>query len=331
MSAAEPIPCIDLCPLAACGAGDAARERVVEQVLAAARDTGFLRVTGHGVQRPVLDELLAAARAFFDLSADAKLDVAPQRWNPTSPNAYRGYFPAATDGKEGFDIGDPLLVNLPGDLRREALLECNRFPEALAEAHVAAVGRYFDAMSALGAILVRAVVAGLGGAPDRVDSAFPRPGSASTLRFNAYPERAEPHTVARDGTPLCCASHVDNGILTLLYQDERAGLQVRTRDGGWRDVPYDRDAFVVNTGLAFQQLVGGRLAATPHRVRQADGPRLSVPFFFEPRPDLALDPAELGLAPAPDVPQPTGAESYAAFLDRAMRRFPEYDRPKAGA
>ena len=149
-------------------------------------------------------------------------------------------------------------------------------------------------------------------------------GSASTLRFNRYPEQTTPHCVDPDGTPLCCAAHTDNGILTLLAQDENAGLQVRTRDGHWRDVPYAPDAFVVNTGTAFERLSGGRLVATPHRVLHAPRTRLSIPFFYEPRPDLPLTPATVGLAAAPDDPP---AESYATFLDREMRRFAEYDRP----
>jgi len=319
----SPIASVDLEPLLQHGGGDALPDGVLSEIRDACTDTGFLLVHGHGVEAPVVAALLGAARAFFALPSETKLDVAPRPWNADSPNAYRGYFPATADGKEGFDIGDPRLAELPEPRGRSLFHENNRFPDALGEDHVAAIARYFDALSNLGTRLAGAVVASLGGESERVSNAFPRPGSASTLRFNSYPYSASPHQVARDGTALCCASHVDNGILTILYQDESAGLEVRDRQGRWRDVPYDPEAFVVNTGLAFQQLTGGRLAATPHRVRQAAAERLSVPFFFEPRPDLRIDPAELGLEQASADP----AETYAEFLDRAMRRFPEYDRP----
>lgn len=322
------IPRLDLTPLRD-GAGD---QRAAEPVLAAIResscDSGFLVAAGHGIPQALVNPVLRAARAFFALPAEAKLEVAPQRWNPKSPNVYRGYFPASADGKEGFDMGDPRLADLLAAPSASPFHERNRFPSSLAAAHLTAIAHYFEALSTLGRTLVCAIVAALGGDSERVDAAFPQPGSASTLRFNFYPATETPHLVARDDTPLCCASHVDSGMLTILYQDENAGLQVRDRTGRWRDVPYDPGAFVVNTGLAFQRISGGRLAATPHRVRQtAAGARLSIPFFFEPRPDLDLDPALLGLERQSADPSVARPPTYEAFLEQAQRRFPEYDRP----
>lgn len=329
------IPRVDLTPLRDGGCHATAAQPVLAALRAGACDSGFLIVTGHGVPLALIDDLLAAARAFFALPAEAKLGVAPQRWNAESPNVYRGYFPAAADGKEGFDIGEPVGGSV-GDPALEALRlakssspfhERNRFPGGLSAVHLTAIDRYFEALSSLGTTLVRAIVAALGGEPRRVGAAFPQPGSASTLRFNAYPFSKTPHVIARDGSPLCCASHVDNGILTILYQDENAGLQVRDPAGRWRDVPYDPATFVVNTGLAFQRLTGGVLAATPHRVLRADAPRLSIPFFFEPRPDLRLDPTLLGLGTRDGGEPPT----YESFLEAEMRRFPEYARPSPTA
>ena len=317
------LPAVDLAPLDG-SAGSAARAALLDEIRRAVCDTGFLTVHGHGVGASCREGGFEAARAFFGLPEAARRRVSPRPWNPASPNRYRGYFPASVDGKEGFDVGDPLLVAAAPGMPRTPLLEANRLPEELGASWQRAVAAYFDALSELGARLFGAIVEALGGEPERTAGAFPRPGSASTLRFNRYPVCTSPHTVARDGTALCCASHVDNGVLTVLAQDARAGLQVRDRRGSWCDVPYEADAFVVNTGLAFRRLCGERLAATPHRVVQAREERLSIPFFFEPRPELPLDPGELGLPARRD---PVAPETYQAFLARAMRRFPEYDRP----
>ena len=79
---------------------------------------------------------------------------------------------------------------------------------------------------------------------------------------------------------LSCEAHVDSGLLTLLHQDDRGGLQVRGADARWHSLAPDADAFVVNTGLALQQMTGGALVATQHRVLYARRRRISIPFFF---------------------------------------------------
>lgn len=40
---------------------------------------------------------------------ETKLKAAAKKWNPTSKNVYRGYFPSTVHGKEGLDIQDPLM------------------------------------------------------------------------------------------------------------------------------------------------------------------------------------------------------------------------------
>lgn len=333
-----PVPVVDVTALREAGAGAEDGRAAREALHAACAQTGFVAVTGHGAAEALADGL-AAARRFFALPRAAKLAVAPRRWNPQSPNVYRGYFPSSVRGKEGLDVGDPRLSAEHGELLARPCCELNRFPEALDADWREAVARTFEALSTLGRTLVAALVHSLGGDPERVAAGFARPASLSTLRFNRYPGAggeegaggedtgeaagAPPVAIADDdGAALACESHTDSGILTLLHEDRGGGLQLRDRDGAWRDVPFLPGALVVNTGLALQQLSRGALVATQHRVVYGGGERISMPFFLEPVPDFPVWPGALGL----DAPAPAEPPTYERFLRGALSRFVEYER-----
>ncbi|KAJ7653822.1 hypothetical protein B0H17DRAFT_1214531 [Mycena rosella] len=77
--------------------------------------------------------------------------------------------------------------------------------------------------------------------------------------------------------------HSNFGMLTILEQAS-AGLQVKSPQGDWVDVPVLENAFVVNIGDILDQLTSGRLPSRAHRVvppPPSAGPRFSFPFFFD--------------------------------------------------
>jgi isopenicillin N synthase-like dioxygenase len=77
-------------------------------------------------------------------------------------------------------------------------------------------------------------------------------------------------------------AHTDYGVLTLLMQDDRGGLEVHS-PSGWIAVPPEPDVLVCNIGDMLEKMTGGAYRSTPHRVRNASGrDRLSFPFFFDP-------------------------------------------------
>jgi len=91
--------------------------------------------------------------------------------------------------------------------------------------------------------------------------AFSRLKTLSTLRFNYYPNQSKPVEISKqDGVALGCETHVDSGIFTILYQDKKGGLQVQNRKNKkWYNVPFNKNALVVNTGLALEHLSKGKL------------------------------------------------------------------------
>lgn len=320
------IPRVDLTPLDPSRADASARAVVGAALAEALREVGFVTLVGHGARVAPIAASLAAAHRFFALSSTQKHALAPQRWNAASPNVYRGYFPSSAHGKEGFDLGEPALDDADEGLLAGPYAERNRYPEALGDAWRARMGAAFDAFHSVGHELVGLLAEALGGDARRAQAHFARPAGLSTLRFNFYPGLAEPveHS-AEDGAALACETHVDSGMLTLLVQDEVGGLQVRTREREWIDVPPEPGALVVNAGRALGRASDRELRATPHRVLHSAGVRLSVPFFLEPVPDCPVSPAALGL------PAEAGeAQRYEDFLRESLAAFPEYQREGAG-
>jgi isopenicillin N synthase-like dioxygenase len=119
------------------------------------------------------------------------------------------------------------------------------------------------------------------------------------FRIFQYPALDDNHVADEWGV----GEHTDYGLLTLLAQDDAGGLEVRTPDGRWIDVPAEPDVFVCNLGDMLDRLTEGRYRSTPHRVRNTSGrTRLSFPYFFDPSWDAEVTPLPLdGTPPADDA------------------------------
>ena len=93
-------PVIDLRPLREPQVSAAAPLDIVRQVTSACEQTGFFAVTGHGVPRGVITDLVAQSHSFFDLPLAEKLTVRRPR-----PEQNRGYIAP----------GEERLARLRGD------------------------------------------------------------------------------------------------------------------------------------------------------------------------------------------------------------------------
>lgn len=310
------IPTIDIAPLHAGPA--AARDAADAAILAAARDTGFMAVTGlpGDALNPATRQRLLA---IFGLSAEAKRAMCRRSFVPGNRNVYRGWFPLQ-DGhptyKEGTDLG-PDLVRAAVHDPRDPLTEPTPFPdEAALPGWRAAAAQYYRAMEATGAALMRALARGLGLAETAFDAGFAD--GISTLRLIRYPVRdpatLDP-TLRVGGGYMLGAPHVDSGFVTLLAQDGVAGLEVEARNGDWTGVPPTEGTLVVNFGKLLERWTGGRVRATQHRVVGSGAERFSIPFFYEPAVDAVIAPLGLGESFVP--------VSYGDHLWEATTRFIE--------
>ncbi|GLF94905.1 isopenicillin N synthase family dioxygenase [Streptomyces yaizuensis] len=159
---------------------------------------------------------------------------------------------------------------------------------------------YMRAMEALSQDLMRLFGLALGLGEDFFADRTDAP--VSTVVANYY----YPQTVPPLPGQLRKGAHTDWGNLTVLHQDDAGGLQVRHRDGGWRDVPFVPGSFVINIGDMMAFWTGGRWVSTLHRVVNPvagrTGARLSIPFFHLPNHDASVDPVPLPGGSGPSVP-----------------------------
>jgi len=92
-------------------------------------------------------------------------------------------------------------------------------------------------------------------------------------------------------------AHTDFGSLTLLWSQNVAGLQIKTKEGEWKYVAPVDGGIICNVGDAMQFWSAGYLKSTIHRVvrppqDQADGKRLGLFYFVRPGNDVDIAPAD---------------------------------------
>ena len=228
------------------------------------------------------------------------------------------------NGKEGLDLGDLKITSKNSKKYKSQYIEYLNLNKSLDKLSIKSLSNYFDEMFCLSEILFKGIIKLYKKDENISKQAFSRIKTLSTLRFNYYPNQTKPVEVSKqDGVALGCETHVDSGIFTVLYQDKKGGLQVQNKKNKkWYDVPFNKQALIVNTGLALEYLSKGKFKATNHRVLWNKTKRMSVPFFFEPSYDFKMSPSFL-----------TGHSNNAdkgiffeKFLKRSLKKFIEYHR-----
>ena len=296
----------------------------INKIKKACINIGFFQVTGHGINKKNIINICNVGNKFFNSPENNKKKIAPKKWNHKNKNIYRGYFPNDVNGKEGLDIGDPKVTKKYASLIKKQYIEYINLNKSLDQKSIKILVEYFDKIFNLSKILFKCVIKLYKKDTKISNIAFSRLKTLSTLRFNYYPNQKKPVEISKqDGVPLGCETHVDSGIFTILYQDKKGGLQVQNRKNKkWYDVPYNKNALVVNTGLALEFLSKGKFKATNHRVLWNKKKRMSVPFFFEPSYDFKMSRSFLnGSSKIKD-----NGLIYEKFLNKSLKKFIEYQR-----
>src|SRR5690349_10479582 len=245
-------PIIDLGALREPQVSTTARLDIVRQVMSACAETGFFAVTGHGVPRAVITDLVTESYAFFDLPFTEKLAVRRPR-----PEQNRGYIAPGEerlarlhgdetppDLKELYTIGPFDLPDTPyftGPAAYPSFVP-NLWPRHPAGLRPA-LRAYWHELDRVARILCRIFAEALELTPEFFDQKIDK--HISQLRIMHYP----PPEAAPLPGQLRAGAHSDLGMMTLLYSDnDIGGLEVMNRAGRWVRVPVVNDAFTVNLG-----------------------------------------------------------------------------------
>ena len=317
------IPTIDISSLTKNNFNTKRSLQTIKKIEKACIEVGFFQITGHGIDIKEINNICKIGNNFFNSSEKNKNKLAPKKWNKKNKNIYRGYFPNSVNGKEGLDLGD--LKIKPHNIKKykSQYIEYLNLNKSFNKSSIKSLSNYYDSIFSLSEILFKGIIKLYKKDIKISNKAFSRIKTLSTLRFNYYPNQNKPVEISKqDGVALGCETHVDSGVFTVLYQDKKGGLQVQNRKNKkWYDVAFNKNALIVNTGLALEYLSKGKFKATNHRVLWNKTKRMSVPFFFEPSYDFRMHPSFLN-----SKKNNKKGIFFQDFLKNSLKKFIEYQR-----
>jgi isopenicillin N synthase-like dioxygenase len=285
----------------------AALRQAAAAIYAACTTVGFFYIRNHGVPAHIIEGATRAAREFFAHPPEVKQRVAVNARH-RGFHAIGGatmYQASKPDFKEFFGIGLELPEDDPSVAAGEALRGPNNWPEFMPSLRPLLYA-YYEAVGECGADLLRAVALSL-----EVDEAF------FASRYTKRMQRTQmvyypPQPALADADQFGVAPHTDYGCITLLWQDEVSGLQVKELAGDrWIDAPPIPDTLVVNVGDLLARWSNDRFRSTQHRVINRSGrERYSIATFYDPTYGAIVDPRELGLGGAAPKYAPVAAGDY---------------------
>jgi isopenicillin N synthase-like dioxygenase len=238
---------------------------------------GFMLLSNVGVDQALLARVFEQSRLFFSRTGDEKENFL---YGSAAENfGYQGL------EKESLDPSSPrpdfketfTMRNLRGRGDQDGKWPSSTFRQVMVE--------FYDNCFQAVALLQRLLASKAG-----VEAEFfhdLHSGENVTLRLLHYP--AMP--IESEGLHQWGAgAHTDYGMLTLLFQDRIAGLQVLDRSDHWLEVVTEPGEVVVNTGDLMERWSNGQYPSTLHRVKcKPNQERYSIAFFSDPDSETEID------------------------------------------
>ena len=289
------VPVIDIEGFRAGGSDH--RRQIAAAVDRAARDVGFMQITGHGIPLVAADGLTEAMDGFFAQPFEQKNAL-----RPADVTVNRGYNGPKTerlsyslgvaspaDLFEAFNVGSQ-ASDFAGITADEEHYPANMWPArpAMFERNVEA---WMTQAGALARTLTEVFAVALD-LPVDYFSAY-TDHSIDMLRMNRY--SMPDGDVRLEPGQLGMGAHTDFGIVTVLWADDvMPGLQILDSDGGWHDVRPAPGALLINLGDLLARWTNDRWLSTMHRVLApitADGQpmlRRSAAYFHDGNADAVV-------------------------------------------
>ncbi|MGH8001239.1 MAG: isopenicillin N synthase family dioxygenase [Brasilonema sp.] len=257
------------------------RQTVVKQIYQACHEIGFMYLKNTNISNNLIHQVFQQSKNFFDLPLAEKQQLAwsdefsnqgyvgleRERLNPNHPG----------DLKEGFNIGK----QKPTD-RLSPILTASSSPAK--NSHILT---FYEACTEFANDVLQAIALALELSKDFFATNHNQ--KNHTLRLLHYPslsQSSKPRQVR-------AGEHSDYGSITLLFQDEVGGLEVRTASGEWIAASPISDTVIVNTGDLIERWTNHVFCSTKHRVmipndERVKQSRYSVAFFCHPNDDTEI-------------------------------------------
>ncbi|EOY22835.1 hypothetical protein QUC31_007947 [Theobroma cacao] len=231
----------------------------------ACREWGFFRITNHGVSKDLYRKLYSLSNHLFSLPDESKLKLGPT----SSLKTYTPHFIASPFFESLRVSGPDFFASAQSSV--DVLFEQpnSEFSEVLKE--------YGSLMTKLSKEIVEAILKSLGEELEKKSFESEFGNCHGYLRINNYTPPKSMKEEEVDGLGM----HTDMSCVTIVYQDEIGGLQVRSKEGKWMDINPCEDTLVVNIGDLMHAWSNGKLSSSEHRVvLKRIVNRFSLAFFW---------------------------------------------------
>lgn len=250
----------------------------------ACKEWGFFLITSHGISRDLYKKLHSLSNHIFMLPPEVKLQAGPS----STLRTYTPHFIASP-------FYESLRVSGP-DFHASAQSSSGALMDQLSPEFSDIAREYGNKMTRLSRRIIEMVLMCLGdGFETLLLSEFSQ--CQGYLRLNNYSSRPERMKLDEELEVEGLGMHTDMSCITILYQDEIGGLQVRSKEGKWMDINPCNGNLVVNIGDLMQAWSNGRVRSSEHRVvlRQCTR-RFSIAFFwcFEDNKKIFAPPEVVG-------------------------------------
>ncbi|XP_051135853.1 gibberellin 20-oxidase-like protein [Andrographis paniculata] len=279
----------------------------LSSLAAACKEWGFFQIINHGISKDLYTKIYSLSNKIFSLPPESKLRLGPS----SLTKAYTPHF-IASPFFESLRVAGP-------DFAASARSSANAlFEHNINDSHDFSeiVEEYGTKVTELSKAILKLVLRALGEGFETkyYESEFSN--CHGYLRINNYtpPDNLEQCNAETEGLGM----HTDMSCLTIVYQDEIGGLQVRSKEGKWMNILPREGTLVVNIGDMLQAWSNERLRSSEHRVvlRTTKINRLSLAFFW------CFEDEKVVATPEEVVGQ-EGRKAYRPFVCREYLKFRE--------